>query len=110
MLKKAVSGVPCLRRSGYAQAGRYFSVLTYWKYASRVKRAAALLDDFFDHSRRLLILNSSTAYRGFFTKNIQQAWKTPNRPCIQSLHQEAVAETIFFTSHGGLASPMYRVR
>jgi hypothetical protein len=42
-------GVPCLRRasfaevateaeSGYAQAGRHFSVLTYWKYAPRVNR------------------------------------------------------------------------
>jgi hypothetical protein len=40
MLKKAASGVPCLRRasfaevatkaeSGYAQAGRHFVVLTY---------------------------------------------------------------------------------
>ena len=58
-------GVPCLRRaysaevalatkagSGYAQAGRPFAVLTYWKYAPRVKRAVALLDDFFDHSRQ----------------------------------------------------------
>ena len=54
MLKKATSGVPCLRRaysaevalatkagSGYAQAGRHFVVLTYWKYAPRVKIAAA---------------------------------------------------------------------
>jgi hypothetical protein len=36
-------------------------VLTYWKYAPRVKIAAALLDDFFDHSRRLLILKSFRA-------------------------------------------------
>jgi hypothetical protein len=41
MLKKATSGVPCLRRSGYAQAGRNFAVLTYWKYAPRVKIAVA---------------------------------------------------------------------
>jgi hypothetical protein len=25
LLKKAASGVPCLRRSGFAQAGRHFS-------------------------------------------------------------------------------------
>jgi hypothetical protein len=47
MLKKAASGVPCLRRSGYAQAGRHFAVLTYFMYAPRVKRAAALLDGLF---------------------------------------------------------------
>jgi hypothetical protein len=41
MLKKATSSVPCLRRSGFAQAGRHFVVLTYWKYAPRVKIAAA---------------------------------------------------------------------
>jgi hypothetical protein len=66
MLKKATSSsVPCLRRSGYAQAGRHFVVLMYWKYAPRVKIAAALLDDFFDHSRRLLALKSSRVYTGF---------------------------------------------
>jgi hypothetical protein len=48
-------------------------VLTYWKYAPRVKIAAALLDDFFDHSRRLLALKSSRVYTGFFVRNIQQA-------------------------------------
>jgi hypothetical protein len=84
MLKKATSGVPCLRRaysaevalatkagSGYAQAGRHFVVLTYWKYAPRVKKGDALRDatsntaafpsvgsgqdwtNFFDHPRRL---------------------------------------------------------
>ena len=47
MLKKAASGVPCLRRSGYAQAGRHFAVLTYSLYAPRVKMAAALLDGLF---------------------------------------------------------------
>jgi hypothetical protein len=47
MLKKAASGVPCLRRSGYAQAGRPFAVLTYRVYAPRVKMAAALLDGLF---------------------------------------------------------------
>jgi hypothetical protein len=45
LLKKAASGVPCLRRSGSAQAGRHFSVLTYWKYALRAKITAALLDE-----------------------------------------------------------------
>ena len=73
MLKKATSSVPCLRRSGFAQAGRQFVVLTYWKYAPRVKIAAALPDDFFDHSRRLLVLKSSRAYTGFFVRNIQRA-------------------------------------
>ena len=29
--------------------------------------------DFFDHSRRLLVLKSSRAYTGFFVRNIQQA-------------------------------------
>jgi len=47
MLKKAASGVPCLRRSGFAQAGRPFAVLTYWAYAPRGKGAAALLDGHF---------------------------------------------------------------
>jgi len=47
MLKKTASGVPCLRRSGFAQAGRHFAVLTYLMYAPRVKRAAALLDGLF---------------------------------------------------------------
>jgi len=47
LLKKAASGVPCLRRSGFAQAGHQFSVLTYWKYAPRAKLAAALLDERF---------------------------------------------------------------
>ena len=28
MLKKAASGVPCLRRSGFAQAGRHFAMAT----------------------------------------------------------------------------------
>jgi len=47
MLEKTVSGVPCLRRSGFAQAGRHFTVLTYSMYAPRVKIAAALLDGLF---------------------------------------------------------------
>ena len=41
----------------HQRCSRHFVVLTYWKYAPRVKIAAALLDDFFDHSRRLLELN-----------------------------------------------------
>jgi hypothetical protein len=40
-------------------------VLTYWPYAPRVKIAAALLDDFFDHSRRVLTVNSSRTNTGF---------------------------------------------
>jgi len=47
-VEKTASGVPCLRRasfaevatkaeSGFAQAGRHFSVLTYWTYALRAK-------------------------------------------------------------------------
>ena len=58
LLKKAASGVPCLRRasfaevatkaeSGFAQAGRHFPVLTYDVYAPRAKIAAALLDGLF---------------------------------------------------------------
>jgi len=58
LLKKSASGVPYLRRSGFAsraealrrasaQAGRHFSVLTYSAYAPRVKMAAALLDGLF---------------------------------------------------------------
>ena len=35
------------------QRPRHFVVLTYRKYTLRVKMAAALLEDFFDHSRRL---------------------------------------------------------
>jgi len=46
MLKNAASGVPCLRRSGFAQAGRHFSVLMYsLLYAPPVQVAAALLDE-----------------------------------------------------------------
>jgi len=40
-------GVPCLGRSGCAQAGRHFAVLAYSMYAPRVKMAAALLDGLF---------------------------------------------------------------
>ncbi|MDH5427075.1 MAG: hypothetical protein OEY57_02710 [Nitrospirota bacterium] len=47
LLKKAASGVPCLRRSGFAQAGRPFAVLTYCGYVSRAKMAVALLDGHF---------------------------------------------------------------
>jgi len=39
----------------HQRRSRHFAVLTYWKYAPRVKRAVALLDEFFDHSRLLLI-------------------------------------------------------
>jgi hypothetical protein len=47
MLKKAASSVPWLCRSGSHRHGRHFAVLTYWKYAPRVKMAAALLDELF---------------------------------------------------------------
>jgi hypothetical protein len=47
-------------------------VLTYWKYAPRVKIAAALLDDFFDHSRRLLVLKSSRVYTGFLRETFNR--------------------------------------
>ncbi len=57
----------------HQQRSRHFVVLTYWKYAPRVKIAAALLDGFFDHSRRILVLKSSRVYTGFFARNIQQA-------------------------------------
>jgi hypothetical protein len=61
-LKKAASGVPCLRRSGFAQAGHHFSVLTYWKYALRAKMPAAFpsawlrtgLDEPFDKAQGML--------------------------------------------------------
>ena len=56
----------------HQRRSRHFVVLTYWKYAPRVKIAAALLDDFFDHSRQVLELNSSREYKGFFARNIQQ--------------------------------------
>jgi len=62
LLKKAASSVPCLRRSGFAQAGRHFSVLTYWKYAPRKKTAVAFpsaslrtgLDEPFDKAQGML--------------------------------------------------------
>jgi hypothetical protein len=67
----------------HQRRSRHFVVLTYWKYAPRGKQGlspsgypkpfAALLDAFFDHSRRLLVLKSSRAYTGFFARNIQQA-------------------------------------
>jgi hypothetical protein len=41
VLKKAASGVPCLRRSGFAQAGGSLAVLTYSTYAPLVHAAAA---------------------------------------------------------------------
>jgi hypothetical protein len=50
----------------HQRRSRNFVVLTYWKYAPRVNNGhalrdaasntAALLDDFFDHSRPLLVL------------------------------------------------------
>jgi len=41
------------------QRPRHFVVLTYRKYTLPVKMAAALLEDFFDHSRRRLVLKFS---------------------------------------------------
>ncbi len=34
----------------HQRRSHHFAVLTYWKYVPRAKMAAALLDDFFDHS------------------------------------------------------------
>ncbi len=42
MAQGSVSRVPCLRRSGFAQAGRRFVVLRYYEYAPRAKAPAAL--------------------------------------------------------------------
>jgi hypothetical protein len=78
-------GVPCLRRasfaevatkaeSGYAQAGRHFAVLTYFVYAPRVKMAVALLDDFFEHSRWLLI----SALLRTFLSYLNEIFNRPN--------------------------------
>ena len=57
-------GVRCLRLSGFAEAGRQFSVLTYWKYALRANNGrplrdaasntAALLDEPFDKAQGML--------------------------------------------------------
>jgi hypothetical protein len=62
MLKKAASGVlailPCSRTG---------------KYAPRVKIAAALLDNFFDHSRRTPDSEFFCGLYGLFARNIQQA-------------------------------------
>ena len=49
----------------HQRRSRHFAVLTYWKYAPRFKIAAALLDDFFDHSRQLLVLNFLGHIRAF---------------------------------------------
>jgi hypothetical protein len=61
-LKKAAVPAPELRQAGQwrslpslrrasAQAGRHFSVLTYYAYALRIKMAAALLDGLFEPTR-----------------------------------------------------------
>jgi hypothetical protein len=50
-------------------------VLTSWKYAPRVKMAVALLDDFFDHPRQLLIPEFSRANTGYFREIF-------NRSCL----------------------------
>ena len=50
MLKQSASGVPCLRRSGFAQAGRVaqrLNVRNRVRFATLL--AAALLDDLFEH-------------------------------------------------------------
>jgi hypothetical protein len=74
---------PPFRMGQARRRSRNFVVLTYWQYAPRVNNGralrdvasntAALLDDFFDHSRRLPALKSSRAHTGFFARNIQQA-------------------------------------
>ncbi len=55
---RQASCVPSLRRSGFAQAGRAFGVLTYSVYAPRAKSPAALLDGRFQPS--LFSVNSPT--------------------------------------------------
>ncbi len=44
-VKKSASGVPCLRQSGFAQAGRACVVLTYSVYAPGVKVHAVLPEE-----------------------------------------------------------------
>ncbi len=66
----------------HQRRSRNFVVLTYWKYAPHVKQRlapagsskqfAALLDDFFDHSRRLLVLKSSRVYTGFLRETFNR--------------------------------------
>jgi len=86
LLKKTASGVPCLRRSGFAQAGRQFSVLTYWQYAPRANNGHPLrdaanntaafpsaklkagLDEPFDKTLVMLFLNCPEA------SEIQRSW------------------------------------
>ena len=70
MLKKATSGVLAI-----LSCSRTGSTLR----ASKI--AAALLDDFFDHSRRLPVLKFSRAHPGFFARNIQQAPKENMGSC-----------------------------
>jgi hypothetical protein len=59
MLKKAASGVPCLRRSGYAQAGRPFAVLTYESTFRAPKGLRPYWGEFFDHSPQFIRTVSS---------------------------------------------------
>jgi len=78
MLKKAASGVPCLRRaysaevalatkagSGYAQAGRHFAVLTYAMYALRVNTKVFPFRDKLSHSRPSLRVAQDRTGRTF---------------------------------------------
>ena len=44
VLKKPASGVPCLRRSGFAQAGPPFAMLTYSHVHSACQQGLRLLD------------------------------------------------------------------
>jgi len=53
---------------------RHFVVLTYWQYAPRVKMAVALLDDFFEHSRWLLI----SALLWTFLSYLNEIFNRPN--------------------------------
>ena len=92
MLKKAASGVPCLRRSGFAQAGRPFAVLTYSMYAPRVKMAAALpvegrvlarlgwagqTTDFFEHSPQLMLVVCTCPNNRRHLKRMGYGFATP---------------------------------
>jgi len=85
---QAAGAAPGLRSRSYfggvgsAQAGRHLAVLTYWKYARGAKIAAALLNDFFDHSRRALDIEFFSYIYRLFPRNIQQAhnhWLEENR-------------------------------
>ncbi len=56
---------------------RHCVVLTYYTHAPRAKIAAALLDDFFEHARRVLVLFFSHVNTGLFQKIFNRPkWET----------------------------------